>query len=82
MADDMDEREIREQILRIVRDWKDGRLTVRYSPRESLSEGSDVLITCDLVIVGTPELIATREISRPVDLVHRCGRNPWQSSVR
>ena len=48
-------------------------VAIRYSRRETLADGADVLINGDLVVVGTPDLVGTRPISGPADLVHF----PW-----
>lgn len=48
-------------------------VAIRYAVRETLSDDADVLVVGDLVVVGTPDLLATRRITGPADLIHL----PW-----
>ncbi len=48
-------------------------VAIRYSRRETLPRDADVLMSCDLVVVGTPALLAGYDISTPGDLT----RLPW-----
>ena len=48
-------------------------LAIRYGRRDALAEGLDVLLVGDLAVYGTPELVGSREVSGPADLVHL----PW-----
>ncbi|MDU8910492.1 LysR family transcriptional regulator [Aestuariicoccus sp. MJ-SS9] len=44
-------------------------LAIRYARKDRLPEGADVLLSCDLLVVGTPELVAGRELRDPADLL-------------
>ncbi len=48
-------------------------VAIRYRRSEALAEDADVLVVLDLLIVGTPELVGSVDISGPGDLVHL----PW-----
>ncbi len=48
-------------------------VAIRYSRSDTLAKDADVLIVLDLLVIGTPELVRTANISAPADLVHL----PW-----
>jgi LysR family glycine cleavage system transcriptional activator len=48
-------------------------LAIRYGRTEDLASDADVLMVADLVVTGTPDLIAHQAVSGPADLVHL----PW-----
>lgn len=58
-------------IVDLERDGMD--VAIRYGRTEDLPKDADVLIVLDLVVVGTPELVAGQRISEPADLRHL----PW-----
>ncbi|MEW2915023.1 LysR substrate-binding domain-containing protein [Leisingera sp. JC11] len=48
-------------------------VAIRYSRCEDLPQDADILLVLDLVVVGTPDLVGSAEITNPADLVHL----PW-----
>ena len=48
-------------------------VAIRYGRSDALKEEAVILIVLDLVVVGTPELVGTNNISEPADLLHL----PW-----
>jgi LysR family glycine cleavage system transcriptional activator len=58
-------------IVDLERDGMD--VAIRYCRTENLPKDAEVLIVLDLVVVGTPALVASQRISEPADLRHL----PW-----
>ena len=59
------------KIIDLEKDGMD--VAIRYSLTKDLHAGADVLIVLDLVVVGTPDLVGSVNVSEPADLVHL----PW-----
>lgn len=59
------------QIVDLERDGMD--VAIRYRRTEDLPVDAEVLIAVDLVVVGTPDLIASVNVAQPADLMHL----PW-----
>ena len=58
-------------IVDLERDGMD--VAIRYCRTKDLPDGADILIVLDLVVVGTPDLVGSVNISGPADLKHL----PW-----
>lgn len=58
-------------VVDLERDVMD--VAIRYNRTEDLPDNADVLIVLDLVVVGTPDLFGSVDVSGPADLRHL----PW-----